>query len=302
MVVMFVSLSPSSGVAERVLKQLETMVVMVVMVVMSMMMMVVMVVMFVSLSPSSGVAERVLKQLETMVVMVVMVVMSMMMMVVMVVMFVSLSPSSGVAERLLKQLETSSERFEVKLLMMNFVSRLVGIHELFLFNLYPFLQRFMQPHQRDVTKVLMFGAQASHSLVPPEVVQAMVMHIANNFVTDRNSGVVMCVGINAIREISARCPLAMTAELLTDLAAYKTHRDKNVMMSSKGLIHLYRTLNPALLHKKDRGRPTEASVTGECALPLRYGETRSVGYVPGRRGAATPHGSDTPPTEKTQMT
>lgn len=33
------------------------------------------------------------------------------------------------AEKLLKQLETSKERFEVKMMLMDLISRLVGIHE-----------------------------------------------------------------------------------------------------------------------------------------------------------------------------
>merc|ERR1712168_1085280 len=72
------------------------------------------------------------------------------------------------SEKLLKQLEDSKERFEVKIMLMELISRLVGIHELFLFNYYPFIQRFLQPHQRDVTKILLCAAQASHQLVPPE--------------------------------------------------------------------------------------------------------------------------------------
>uniref|UniRef100_A0AAY4EHP5 Protein SDA1 n=1 Tax=Denticeps clupeoides TaxID=299321 RepID=A0AAY4EHP5_9TELE len=135
------------------------------------------------------------------------------------------------SEKLLKQLEDCKERFEVKIMMMELISRLVGIQELFLFNFYPFLQRFLQPHQREVTKILLCAAQSSHQLVPPEVIEPMIMTIANNFVTDRNSGEVMTVGINAIREVVARCPLAMTEDLLQDLTQYKTHKDKNVVMS-----------------------------------------------------------------------
>lgn len=33
------------------------------------------------------------------------------------------------AEKLLKQLESCKERFEVKMMLMNLISRLVGIHE-----------------------------------------------------------------------------------------------------------------------------------------------------------------------------
>ncbi|XP_036859202.2 protein SDA1 homolog isoform X1 [Manis javanica] len=182
------------------------------------------------------------------------------------------------AEKLLKQLESSKERFEVKMMFMNFISRLVGIHELFLFNFYPFVQRFLQPHQREVTKILLFAAQASHHLVPPEIIQSLLMTVANNFVTDKNSGEVMTVGINAIKEITARCPLAMSEELLQDLARYKTHKDKNVMMSAKTLIQLFRTLNPQMLQKKFRGKPTEASIETRVQ---EYGELDAKDYIPG---------------------
>ncbi|KAB1282450.1 Protein SDA1-like protein [Camelus dromedarius] len=182
------------------------------------------------------------------------------------------------AEKLLKQLETSKERFEVKMMLMNLISRLVGIHELFLFNFYPFVQRFLQPHQREVTKILLFAAQASHHLVPPEIIQSVLMTVANNFVTDKNSGEVMTVGINAIKEITARCPLAMSEELLQDLTQYKSHKDKNVTMSARTLIQLFRTLNPQMLQKKLRGKPTEASVE---ARVQEYGELDTKDYIPG---------------------
>ncbi|XP_064164992.1 protein SDA1 homolog [Anguilla rostrata] len=182
------------------------------------------------------------------------------------------------SEKLFRQLEDSKERFEVKIMMMELLSRLVGIHELFLFNFYPFLQRFLQPHQREVTKILLCAAQASHQLVPPEIIQSVIMTIANNFVTDRNSGEVMTVGINAIREVAARCPLAMTEDLLQDLAQYKTHKDKNVMMSSRGLIQLFRNLNPSMLQKKYRGKPTEASTEARIQ---DYGELEAKDFIPG---------------------
>ncbi|XP_074848133.1 protein SDA1 homolog [Carettochelys insculpta] len=182
------------------------------------------------------------------------------------------------AEKLLKQLETSKERFEVKMMLMDLISRLVGIHELFLFNFYPFVQRFMQPHQREVTKILLFAAQASHQLVPPEIIQSVLMTVANNFVTDKNSGEVMTVGINAIKQITARCPLAMTEDLLQDLAQYRSHKDKNVMMSARTLIHLFRSLNPQMLQKKFRGKPTEASLEARIH---EYGELDAKDYIPG---------------------
>lgn len=82
--------------------------------------------------------------------------------------------------------------------------------------------------------------------------------------------------INAIKELTARCPLALTEDLLQDLARYKSHKDKSeyfivwvcvcvltkqhdfvylrsdVTMSARGLIQLFRSLNPKMLHKRDR--------------------------------------------------
>ncbi|XP_064608416.1 protein SDA1 homolog isoform X2 [Liolophura sinensis] len=182
------------------------------------------------------------------------------------------------SEKLFRQLESSNERFEVKVMMINLISRLIGIHQLFLLNFYPFLQRFLQPHQRDVTRLLLYTAQASHELVPPEIIESVLMTIANNFITERNSGEVMAVGLNAVREICARCPLSMTEDLLRDLAQYKSHKDKAVMMAARALIHLYRTANSSLLHKRDRGKPTEAMAENEA---LGYGAVGAKDYLPG---------------------
>lgn len=184
----------------------------------------------------------------------------------------------GFSERLFKQLESSTERFEVKLMMMDLISRLVGIHQLFLFNFYPFVQRYLQPHQREVTKLLTYFAQACHDLVPPEVIESGLKAIVNNFVTERNSNEVMAVGLNAVREVCARCPLVMTDELLQDLAQYKTSKDKSVMMAARSLIQLFRSVNPTLLHKKDRGKPTEAS---KEMTVKQYGELKTTDFVPG---------------------
>jgi hypothetical protein len=54
-------------------------------------------------------------------------------------------------------------------MMMMAISRAVGIHRLTLLNFYPYLQRYIQPHQRDVTQLLAAAVQACHDLVHPFV-------------------------------------------------------------------------------------------------------------------------------------
>ena len=184
----------------------------------------------------------------------------------------------GMAEDLFKQLQDGNERFEVKLLHLDVISRLIGIHELFIFSFYPYVTRFLQPHQRQVTRILQFAAQAAFELVPPEVIEPINKTIANNFVSERNSSDVMAIGLNSIREVCQRCPLSMDEDLLRDLAMYKNYKDKSVMMAARSLIALYREHLPTLLHKKDRGRPTEASAELE---PKKYGEVKAVDFIPG---------------------
>ncbi|KAI5651781.1 SDA1 domain-containing protein [Phthorimaea operculella] len=184
----------------------------------------------------------------------------------------------GLAEKLFKQIESSNERFEVKLMTLDVISRLIGLHNLFLFNYYPFIARLLMPHQREVTRILQFAAQSAHELVPPEVIEPVMKAIANNFITERNSTDVMAVGLNAVREICARCPLAITEDLLRDLVQYKNYKEKSVMMAARSLIQLYRQSMPDLLHKKDRGRPTEASLELKTK---KYGEQEIINYIPG---------------------
>lgn len=50
------------------------------------------------------------------------------------------------------------------------------------------------------------------------------------------------------------------------------------MMSARTLIHLFRTLNPQMLQKKFRGKPTEASVEARIQ---EYGELDVKDYIPG---------------------
>lgn len=184
----------------------------------------------------------------------------------------------GMAENLFKQLHSQNERFEVKLMHLDVISRLIGIHELFLFTFYPYITRFLQPHQRQVTRVLQFAAQSAHTLVPGEMIEPILKTIANNFITERNSSDVMAIGLNAVREICSRCPLAMGEDLLRDLVMYKAYKEKSVMMAARSLIVLYREQIPGLLHKRDRGRPTEAQAD---IKQKGYGEIHAMDHIPG---------------------
>lgn len=183
------------------------------------------------------------------------------------------------AENLLKKLDKNADRFEVKLILMALIARIVGLHKLQVLNFYPFLQKYLQPHQRDVTKILLFAAQSSHDLVPPDVIQNLLKTIVNNFVSDRNSTEAIAVGLNSVREIADKCPLAIDEDLLQDLVEYKKYKNKNVSMSAKSLIQTFRNINPTLLKKRDRGKPTEAMK--EIKPPKYFAESKAFEFIPG---------------------
>ncbi|KAG8196651.1 hypothetical protein JTE90_006561 [Oedothorax gibbosus] len=184
----------------------------------------------------------------------------------------------GMAEKLLHKLSSMNERFEIKMMVMNLISRLIGVHELILLNYYPLLMRYLNPHQRDVTKILMFTAQAAHEQVPPDVMEPLLRTIADNFITERNSAEVMTVGLNAIRELCMRSPYAISQELLQDLVQYQKYKNKNVMMGARSIIQLFRKVNPQMLQRKYRSKPTEAIAE---STPLEYGASRAKSYIPG---------------------
>lgn len=162
------------------------------------------------------------------------------------------------ADRLFSALRKSTDPFELRLLMMNVCTRLIGTHKLLVLNIYPYIQKYLNHGQQSVTRVLAYLAQASHDMVPPDDIRPTLRAIADNFVSDRSSPEVMAVGINAIREVCARCPLAMTPDLLQDLTQFKKSKFKGVMMAARSLIATFRELAPAMLHRKDRGK--EASI------------------------------------------
>nr|CDS26377.1 protein sda1 [Hymenolepis microstoma] len=162
------------------------------------------------------------------------------------------------AEKLFHKLEKCNDRLEMRMLLIELISHLIGVHQLLLLNFYPSLQRFLRPQQREITHLLLFAAQASHDQVPPDVMVPLVRTITDNFVTDRASAEAITVGLNTIREICARCPYAVDEDLLSDLISYKSYRNKNVVAAARSLIRLYRQINPALLPKREIGRPTVA--------------------------------------------
>ncbi|KXX77828.1 Protein sda1 [Madurella mycetomatis] len=175
----------------------------------------------------------------------------------------------GFAEKLFqKHLQNAKNKFSLdnKLLVLQLVTRLVGLHKLTIISLYSWFVRYLTPKQTNVTSFLASLAQATHNLVPPDVIEPLIVKIANEFVSEASASEVAAAGINAIREVALRQPLCMNETLLQDLVMYQKSKDKGVVMAAKGLQSLYREVYPELLQKKYRGK--------DATMGLRSGEVR----------------------------
>ncbi|PNH45391.1 hypothetical protein VD0004_g2507 [Verticillium dahliae] len=186
----------------------------------------------------------------------------------------------GFAEQVFqKHLQSTKTKMvlEHRILVLQLVPRLVGLHKLTIVSLYSWFIKYLTPKQESVTSFLACLAQATHNLVPPDCLEPLVQKIANEFVSEAAAGEVAAAGLNAIREICARQPLAMEDTLLQDLVQYRKSKDKGTMMAAKGLLSLFREVGADLLAKKDRGKDATIGLkTGEVRKK-RFGEQEAGG-------------------------
>ena len=116
------------------------------------------------------------------------------------------------ADCLFSKLKKSNDKYEVKLLMLRLLSRLIGRHNLIILQFYPYILRYLNSHSKDkVGEIFAMIIEACHELVPPEEIKPVTEKIINNYVTDYCDNAHITIGINAIREILARMPLALDA-------------------------------------------------------------------------------------------
>jgi len=174
----------------------------------------------------------------------------------------------ALADRLLQRLSKAGEPFLFRLLLLHLVARLVGRHQLQLLNMYPFLLKYLNPKQHEVTQVLACLVESSHSQVSPDELKPVVHHVMHTFVTEAQAPEVIEVGLNSIREVCSRTVNVLTEEELADLCGFRKFKHKGVAMAARSLINTYRELHPQLLHRSLRGREATMAISrGEVQEP-----------------------------------
>ncbi|CDS00063.1 hypothetical protein [Sporisorium scitamineum] len=158
---------------------------------------------------------------------------------------------------------------EIKIRLMQLLSRVMGAHKLCVLSFYSYVVKYLAPHQQHITHILVSLAQSVHDQTPPDVITPVVRKLSDAFVHPGVSSEVVAAGINSIREICRRQPWAMEETLLEDLISYRKSKDKGVCAASRGLLALYREVNPAMLKKKERGKMGSLAVQeGRAAAPF----------------------------------
>ncbi|KAL4249562.1 Protein SDA1 [Abortiporus biennis] len=183
-----------------------------------------------------------------------------------------LNDPQAFAEKLYDNLNKHDKRYSLdhKILIMQLLSRVMGVHKLCVLSFYTYIMKYLTYHQLRIPAILVALAQSVHEITPPDDLLPTIRKIAQEFVHPGVGSEVIAAGINSIREICRRQPWAMEEDLLGDLIEYRKSRDKAVTAAARGLLQLFRDVNPGMLKRRERGK--EASMN-KAKGPLPFGHS-----------------------------
>lgn len=174
-------------------------------------------------------------------------------------------------EKLFTHLKRKNFKFEINLAMMSVLGRMIGRHNLIIFNFYPFMIRYMYPHQKEISRILAFIAESCHEMVPPDDLEPMLKHLIDQFITERCHEEKITMGLHTIRAVCEKVPYAINEFSLNYCCSFNRYKEKNVAAAARSLINYYRDVNPDILEKKYRGR-FDMLDKKEDRKPTIYGE------------------------------
>lgn len=189
---------------------------------------------------------------------------------------------SGFVDKLFSKLRSTNERYEVKLYLLRIISRMIGRHKIQLLQFYPFLLRYLSSHSKDrISEIFAMIIESCHELVPPEAIRPIIEKITSNFISEFCNNQHITVGLNCIREILLRMPLALTPNQVEYLCLFKSNRNKSVAAAAKSLVNYFRDVCPELLpNRKLQGRFTKVDDTNRLEN-IEFGQERAARGVEG---------------------
>ncbi|TFK59040.1 protein required for actin cytoskeleton organization and cell cycle progression [Pluteus cervinus] len=181
------------------------------------------------------------------------------------------------SEKLFLLLTTHDRLYSLahKILLIQLLSRLLSAHKLCVLPFYTYILPFLSYRQLQIPSILASLAQSVHELTPPDVLEPVIRKLAGEFVNPGVASEVISAGLNSITQICRRQPWAMEEDLLGDLVEYRKSKDKLVIQAARGLLQLYREVNPGMLKKKERGK--EGSTKPPKVLPYGHRPSAATG-------------------------
>lgn len=165
--------------------------------------------------------------------------------------------------------------------MLRLISRMIGRHKLQLLQFYPNLLRYLNSHNKDkISEIFAMIIESCHELVPPESVKPVIERVISNYITEYCNNQHICVGLNTIREVLLRMPLALEPDQIEYLCLFRTFKNKSVSSAAKSLINFFRDVCPELLPKKMRGRFNETDESND-KQNLLYGQVKLATDIDG---------------------
>ncbi|KII88862.1 hypothetical protein PLICRDRAFT_40507 [Plicaturopsis crispa FD-325 SS-3] len=183
------------------------------------------------------------------------------------------------AERLYDIVNRYDKRFSLdhKILIMQLTSRVMGAHKNCVLGFYTYIVKYLTYHQLRVPAILVALAQSVHDLTPPDALTPVIRKLAQEFVHPGVGSEVIAAGLNAIREVCRRQPWSMEEDLLGDLIEYRKSKDKAVTAGARGLLQLFREVNPGMLKRRERGKDASMGITkGNQPLPFGHSANAAV--------------------------
>ncbi|KAK8853190.1 hypothetical protein IAR55_003892 [Kwoniella newhampshirensis] len=182
-------------------------------------------------------------------------------------------------EKLYDNLHKHDKQYSLdhKILIMQLLSRVMGTHKLCVLGFYSYIIKYLTYHQLQVTLILVSLAQSVHELTPPDVLTPVIRKLAQEFVHPGVGAEVIAAGLNAIREVCRRQPWCMEEDLLSDLIDYRKSKDKGVVTASRGLLQLFREVNPGMLKRRERGKAASMGLIGSQVLAYGHSKDASEG-------------------------
>ncbi|PCH38771.1 SDA1-domain-containing protein [Wolfiporia cocos MD-104 SS10] len=190
-----------------------------------------------------------------------------------------LNDPQAFGEKLYDNLNRYDKRFSLdhKILMMQLLSRVMSAHKLCVLGFYTYIMKYLTYHQLRIPSILVALAQSVHDFTPPDALTPIVRKLAHEFVHPGVGSEVIAAGLNAIREVCRRQPWAMEEDLLGDLVEYRKSRDKAAVAAARGLLQLFREVNPGMLKRRQRGKEASMGMaSGSQPLPFGHSTDAAV--------------------------